>query len=302
MVCIEKLVAYLGPEGTYSGKAAKIFAEKIGGRITPCGSLEEVAEKVSQNVWGIFPYYSQLEGWVSDSLKLINDNQFQIIDAHRVPVKPSVGIYPGTDDRQQKNVYSHRKALALCNEWLNKNYPGTRRVAVESTGAGAERVLRECSGLALADIEALHMRGLDVVHREIATSFTDFYIVTPECGEAPRGEGEYRTAIMITPRIGEVSKTGVMQYVINLFGIHNRPIIKSISVPRSQEPTEPDAQSFFFEFEGHISDEATRKLLSDLPRSSLIEMVKLLGSYPRLSMHSGVMFQAVKTEIPPGLQ
>jgi prephenate dehydratase len=302
MVCIEKIVAYLGPEGTYSGKAARIFAEKICARMAACGSLEEVASKVSQNVWGIFPYYSQLEGWVSDSLKIIHENQFQIIDAHRVPVKPSVGIYPGTNAKEQVTAYSHRKALALCSAWLTENYPLLKhRIPVKSTAAAAERVSKEHSGLAIADIEALHICGLDVVNNEIATSFTDFYVATPEYGEIPKGEGDYRTAIMITPRAGEVGKTGVMQYIVNLFGIHNRPIIKSISVPRSYALNEPDAQTFFFEFEGHTSDEATRKLISQLPLSSLIDEVKVLGSYPKLTMHTGIL-TAVKAEIPKELR
>ncbi len=301
MVCKETSVAYLGPEGTYSGKAAKIVAAQTGARLIPCGSIEEVASTVSVNTQGIFPYYSQLEGWVSESLSLIHENQFQIIDAHRVPVKPSVGKYPGTDDKAQKHVYSHRKALALCSDWLNTKYPGIIRVPVESTGAAPDRVLQEHSGLALADIEALHRCGLDVVHREIVTSFTDFYVVTPVYTDIPNLGGEYRTAIVITPRLGEASKTGVMQYVINLFGVHDRPIIKSISMPRSHDPLEPDAQVFFFEFEGHKSDKATNALLEALPTSRLIEEVKVLGTYPRLTMHSGIL-PPVKAKIPEGLQ
>ena len=300
MVSKENLVAYLGPEGTYSGKAAKIVAAETGARILPCGSLEEVASNVAFNIQGIFPYYSALEGWVQESLSLIHENQFQIVNAHRVPVKPSVGIYPGTDDKVQKHVYSHRKALALCSDWLNKNYPNIARVPVESTGAAAERVLKELSGLALADIEALHRCGLDVVHREIVTSFTDFYVVAPENTDVPRLGCEYRTAIVITPRLGEASKTGVMQYIINLFGVHDRPIIKSVSMPRSHEPLEPDAQVFFFEFEGHKSDKGTEAFLAELPRSRLIEEVKVLGTYPRLTMHSG-MLAPIKTEIPKDL-
>ncbi len=301
MVCKETGIAYLGPEGTYSGKAAKIVAAQTGARIIPCGSLEEVASTISVNTQGIFPYYSQLEGWVSDSLSLIHENQFQIIDAHRVPVKPSVGIYAGTNDKVQKHVYSHRKALALCTEWLNKNYPNTARISVESTGAAADRVLKEQSGLALADIEALHRCGLDIVHREIVTSFTDFYVATPMHTDIPNMGGEYRTAIVITPRIGEASKTGVMQYVVNLFGVHDRPIIKSISMPRAHEPLEPDAQVFFFEFEGHKNDKATKALLEALPTSRLIEEVKVLGTYPRLTMHTGIL-TAVKTEIPKDIR
>lgn len=297
----EKYVAYLGPEGTYSGKAAKIVAAQTGAKLIPYGSIEEVANKVSVNTLGIFPYYSALEGWVSESLSLINDNQFQIIDAHRVPVKPSVGKYPGTDDKAQKRVYSHRKALALCSDWLNRNYPGISRVPVESTGAGADRVSKEHSGLALADIEALHLCVLDVVHREIVTSFTDFYVATPVYTDIPNLGGGYRTAIVIIPRIGEASKTGVMQYVVNLFGVHDRPIIKSISMPRPRESFEPEAQVFFFEFEGHKDDQGSKALLEALPLSKLIEEVKVLGTYPRLAMHSGIL-TPIKTEIPPDIQ
>ena len=141
-------VSYLGPEKTYSNKAAEMLAKNS--ELVSLVSLEAVARSVDLSTLGVMAYYNYLEGLVQECLDLIYENNLKIIGAHRLPIVLSLGL-----NRDTSRVFSHPKALAQCSEYLWKHYPETKQIPTTSTTAGAKKALEE-GGMAIASLDALN--------------------------------------------------------------------------------------------------------------------------------------------------
>ncbi len=180
------IISYLGPRKTHSEKAAQAFAVKIKGNVelVPHASLDAVAGSLVRGDadLAVMAYYNSLGGVVEDSAALIDWNNLIIAGVRRIHIEHSLGAYPGSSDCSM--VYSHRKALAQCSDYLSENYPWSMQIAVPSTSAGAVKVKGEMSGLAVAHVDALCENGLEIIARDISNkahgkkNFTDFYLLS----------------------------------------------------------------------------------------------------------------------------
>ncbi len=292
-------LSYLGPENTYSEKAAKLLVEKLddGVELIPLPTIEAVARSLSvdskiHTEFAVLPYYNYLEGLVQESIDLIYENQLYLISSQRVAVEWALG---GSENNSSNFVYSHPKALAQCSDYLWTHFPNHREIAVASTAEGAAKVKKEKSGMAISSAEALNSYGLKIIGNDIGnkrhgrTNFTDFYLITTN-DEFYEPAEQFFTMIAITPqfdRSGLLAEilSQIAYYDLNNAKIHSRPAIDDVST------TDVEPQMFYLEIMCHKSNpdfirciDAIRYRLT--PRGKNIEVVKVLGSYPRPSLGS----------------
>ncbi len=288
-----KKIAYLGPENTYTEKAAKELAGKIveGTELVGMVSIEVVAKSVAlQEVdFGVMAYYNYLRGLVQESLDLIYENDLRIIDMQRLPVVLSIGMHE--ENQNMEEIYSHPKALAQCSEWLWSNYRESRQIPASSTAGAVRKVAEEKSGLAIANSDALNGSNLEVIAEDIGNrkndkrNFTDFYLVSHEDGQEEDKSKVYFTMVAITPH---TDKPGLLSEILqqvsyhglNNAKIHSRPALDDVLVGGLE------AQMFYLEIMRHKDDEDFSRCVDSLrykltPKGKSNETVRVLGSYEK---------------------
>jgi prephenate dehydratase len=277
-------IAYLGPKGTYSEKAAAILGEKLPkSNITvPKTSLETVAKTVAtgETELGVMAYYNQREGLVQECLDLIYEYELSIIGMHRLPVVFTLGGFPGDA------VYSHPKALAQCSEYLQRYYPDLPHVTTTSTAEAVRMVKTKGSGLVIAGRDTIIGYELDVLADDIGNrrhgkvNFTDFYLVSKTNGASLETGKNYLTMIAVTPHFDEPGLLAnilsqVAYYGLNNAKIHSRPALDEVHI--GIEP-----QMFYLEIMAHQeSDDFKRCVESLRHKLKSKNTVRVLGSYER---------------------
>lgn len=282
-------IAYLGPKGTYSEKAARL-ASKNGEEILPKQTIQAVVRSLMDGEAGIcvMPYYNSIVGYVQTHLDLIYTNRIQIIGIKRVPIEFCAGGYPG--NRDYGEIYSHPKGLQQCTKYIEENYPESRLVEVNSTSEGAEKVRRQKSGIAICSIDALREgKELEVIARDIgdipgARNYTDFYVVAKEDIGYQDPTLDYLSMIAVTPhldRIGLLSDVlmQIRYYGLNMTDIHSRPALDDVRLDNNSSP-----KMFYIEIEGHKDSEKLVRAIDAIkwvltPAGKNIEVVMVLGSY-----------------------
>src|SRR3546814_3243767 len=132
-------VADLGPSGSYSGQAAfEHFGHAV--RPLPCPAFEGVFRPVDagQADVGMVPVENSTEGAVNRNLDLLLNTPLKILGERSLDIRHCLMTQSGSMDGVT-TVAAHPQALAQCQAWLNRHYPGLDRVA-EASNSEAARV------------------------------------------------------------------------------------------------------------------------------------------------------------------
>ncbi|MDK2791065.1 MAG: prephenate dehydratase [Methanothermococcus sp.] len=149
---MKKMIYTLGPKGSYSEKAAKIFSSLIhkkqdefqntpiseqDGDIIYCGSIYEVFECVekNKNTYGVVPSENSIEGSVTLTQDLLLEFPVKIVGEVDITINHCLIGY--NKDRIKK-VLSHPQALAQCRKYIKKH--GWEVQAVSSTAKAVKTV------------------------------------------------------------------------------------------------------------------------------------------------------------------
>lgn len=266
------VLAYLGPEGTFTHQAALDVARE-GDELIALRTAPEVVHAVEAGAAeaGVVAFENSLQGPVSENLDEILAGRRCLLAGERV-LAVSFALFrsPG-DATPLTGVSSHPFGLLQCSEFIAEHRLQTRdapstaaacRELAESPrpgwGAIGPRIAGERAGLALA------ADGIEDGER----AETRFVVLRPTC---PPPSGRDRSAFALLPRSDEPgSLVRLMQEFsvrgINLTAIKSRPTKVSLG-----------EYVFFVECEGHIGDAVVRDAVLGLLR--LPGDVRFLGSY-----------------------
>jgi prephenate dehydratase len=276
-----ELVAYLGPQGTFTETAARLITgDDTSEHLVPCGDIGEVLRRVEEGqvARGVVPIENTLEGSVSATLDaLAFDTELLIHGELELPVTLVAAALPGTTLAQATAVHSHPVALAATRRWLSSVLPDAERVIAASTARAAQLIAAGEAGegthLAIVNPLAAQRYGLEVVARDIADragNSTRFVVVGTH---VPPPTGWDKTSLVV---FIETNRPGALLQLLEIFAERDLNMTKLESRPTKAELGE---YCFFVDIEGHLADERVGDALAAVKRTQ--RDVKVIGSYRR---------------------
>ncbi|HOO53139.1 MAG TPA: prephenate dehydratase [Methanothrix sp.] len=273
---MSRSIGVLGPEGTFSEKAARKYSP--GADLRYFRDFEEVIAAVEGGEVdiGVVPLENSLEGSVGMTLDALLCRDVKITGEINLRVRHCL-LGVGRSE-EVKVILSHPQALAQCRGYLKRRFPEAELRTTGSTSHAAKLAQEFSEMAAIADAEAAGRYGLSVIERDVQDSdqnVTRFVVVGREAPE-PTGRDKTSLAVYLERAepgslwevLGEFATRG-----INLTRIESRPSKRGLG-----------DYYFFIDLEGHVKDPQVEEALARIRERAA--MTKVLGSYPRTDLES----------------
>ena len=281
-------IAFLGPEGSYSHLAAKLFLKEEGGKAkqpnewdecVPFRNFPEVLAAVSAGRVdaAAIPIENSIQGGVSQNLDLLQDSEdlYAMKEAviridHRLVYKE------GTPLSQIGRVYSHRQALDQCAGFLSRELSFASLRETESTGFGLSRAMEDETGksAAIVGVHTENLRSGFVMGEESIAdeknNFTHFLLIKKgkECLPATSNKVFFSAVCPHKPGSLLALLALIAKSSINMTKIESRPV-----------KNRPGDYRFFIEADCDISSKEVKEMFAAIAENTL--EYKLLGAYNR---------------------
>jgi chorismate mutase/prephenate dehydratase len=256
-------IAFLGPEGTYSHRAALLLTAR---ERFPRRSIRAVFEAVLSGdcTSGVVPGENVFEGAVHETLDLLLVKPLVISGEMVLPIHHHLLGHRG---QPVQRVYSHPQALAQCAAWLDEHLPDALRVDCSST---AEAVILAERDPDSAAIGGATRPGVEVLASGLGLSEnqTRFFVVSRQ--PAPETGHDRALVAFLAPH-----RPGALFYCLRPFaerGINLRRL--------EHRPARAEAWTYHFiaEIEGHPDSPAVKQAFDALRQDATD--VRLLGAWP----------------------
>lgn len=257
------MIATLGPEGTYSHRAAL----KLGGEVVFYDGVHEIAEAVvaGEVECGVVPIENSIEGSVNATLDVLSDYDVFItreivVDVHHALLAAS---------QEFGEIVSHPQALAQCRSYLKQNYPDADLRSVSSTAQGVE-VARHEDVAAIAH-PSLAGSGVEVIAEDIQDKKANSTRFVRLDTEPLDGDGpDTKTTVILYP--GE-DRPGLLYDILGVFKERGINLTRIESRPSKRELGD-------YVFHIDFIDGDVNAVLEEL--DGVVEWVDYLGTYGRV--------------------
>lgn len=280
----KNIIAYLGPQGTYSHEAANAFKQKLENTgvpdcvLEPCASFTEVFDAVDRGrvEYGVVATENSIEGPVTATLdNFAFNSSAAIVGVHVVDINHCLIKNPTASLIDIDTIASHAQGIGQCRRFITSRFLNVRTVTTSSTAESVRLCMEKPNVAAIANEYAAELYGAEVVERDIADRFgnqTSFALIArPGQGVTLPGS-KMRTSVAL---FLQADRAGALQMILSEFAYANVNITMIQSRPTKQALGD---YMFFLDLEGSTSDPALQTALNCL-RLKLRE-VKILGSYP----------------------
>jgi prephenate dehydratase len=276
-----KVIGYLGPQGTFSEQAARLYqARLMDGQVLlqPFCSIMELilAADTGRIHQAVVPLENSLEGPVALTLDML---------AHEVDLKMAAEIIisvrhhllarKGTVLSDIDRVVSHPQALGQCRAFLQTRLPRAALVTASSTAEAAKAVADSGSKwAAIGNAAAAAVYKLGILASDIQdnrANATRFCVLGKEDCREPTGDD--KTSIVFSPR---QNRPGVLYEQLAEFAGRGLDLTRIESRPAKSVLGE---YLFFVDIAGHKTAPDTAAAIAAVAASS--SFFKVLGSYPR---------------------
>ena len=264
-------VAFLGPEGTFSGILTR---ERFGARPghVACPTIEAVFDRVlsGDSPAGLVPVENSSGGTVYDTIDLFIRHAGSIFIREELSLNIRIALL-GRPGLRLKTVYSHFTQIKHHADWLKVAHPKAKLVPVSSTAVAAQKAADHPASAALASPGTAAMYGLEVLEfpkggEEV--NVTNFFTIARTPGRVRR---EDRTALVATLR----NECGSLHKFLGPFAREKVSLSRIVSRP---VPGQPQTYVFYVEIEGGRSSEPVVKALD---RAAVIARTLVtLGTFP----------------------
>ncbi|SFU27734.1 chorismate mutase /prephenate dehydratase [Nitrosomonas eutropha] len=265
------VVAYLGPQGTFSEEAV---TKRFGSAVTsiPCSSIDDIFRKVESGAanYGVVPVENSTEGAVGRTMDLLLLTPLKICGELQLPIHQCL-MAQHVDLASIRRVYSHPQSFAQCQAWLNENLTAADRINAASNADAARQVAADSSAAAIAGKKAAEVFGLKICATNIEDNpnNTTRFLVVGMQEVAPSGKDKTSLAMATYNRPGSVHEllAPFAQHRVSMTRLESRPSRASLW-----------EYVFFTDIEGHQEDENVARALQMLRDNATF--LKVFGSYP----------------------
>lgn len=266
-----KRVAYLGPEGTFSGILCR---RRFGATapLTPCETIDAVFEQVVEggSQLGLVPVENSSGGTVHDTIDLLVRHRGTVFIREELALDIRIALL-GHKGSRPRTVYSHFTQITHHRERLAATLPGTRLVPVASTAEAAIRASKSPTAAALSSPGAARIYGLDILEPPTpdgGVNVTHFFVIGREPACPPRAN---RTAL-----IAELPNLcGSLHRFLGPFDRKKVSLTRIVSRP---VPGKPQTYVFYVEIEGSPADAGVADALRLAGKRAV--SIGLLGTFP----------------------
>lgn len=273
-------IGFLGPEGTFSQRAALMYTAENCAELVALSSIRETLQAVQQGELdlAVIPFENSLEGSVNVVLDILAwEVDLLIIDELILPISQTLMITPGARWQDITDVYTHPQSAGQCRLFLENQLPWAKVHLTNSNSEGANQAKqRGSSAGAIGPEQAAEIFGLEVVLRDIQdmdNNFTRFVVVGKNSAQAVAGKS--KTSIVFTTE----HKPGSLSCILNIFNLWDINMSKIESRPARGKL---GRYIFFIDIEGHMADPDVQDALTMVKRKTTF--YKFLGSYPRVEL------------------
>jgi chorismate mutase/prephenate dehydratase len=267
-------VGFLGPEGTFTQAAVlKHFGHSV--RALPLPTIDEVFHEVEAGAadFGVVPIENSTEGTVNYTLDRFLTSPLHICG--EVELRIHQHLMGRMDNLERiERVCSHQQSLAQCRGWLDEHLPEAERLQVASNAEAARRARDEKGTAAIAGEAAAEVYGLNLLATEIedhADNTTRFLVVGRKLLSA---SGRDKTTLLVST--GHTDSPGALYRLLEPFAKNKISLTRIESRPSRRRKWD---YVFFFDVEGHASDQHVARALQQLKRRA--SLFRVLGSYPQ---------------------
>lgn len=289
------IIGIMGPKGSYSEKAAKVWAQKTGIRDVKIKYFVDIEDAFLAVLEGkadisIVPVENSIEGSVGITLDLLLEQEILIIG--EIVVRIEHCLLSKGEPAKIKVILSHPQGLAQCRHFLKKHFPEAELRSTGSTSHAA-RLAGELEEMAaIASPEAAECYGLKVLLSNVQDqkeNYTRFIVLSSKKSELevqsksktkPVYENEsekyrrksYRTSLIVYL---EKDRPGALYEILEAFAKREINLTKIESRPSKKELGD---YYFYIDLEGNASDTLIKDALDDI--KAKVDTLKVLGSYP----------------------
>lgn len=273
---IDKILGYLGPEGTFSHEAALEFDKDKQYNYRAYASFRDaiIAVKNNEIHAAIVPIENSLEGAVNATLDVLAQEEGLLISAEYVlPVKLHLMAKPGTRLEDIKEILSYSQPLGQCRGYLNTNFAGVPQIEKSSTSKAAAKVASGVPGsAAIASGSAAQAYGLDILDSNIQdadNNHTRFVMVSKQYAPPT---GRDKTSIVFSTQ----NTPGSLYRILDIFSLWDINMTRIESRPTKNLLGQ---YVFFIDIDGHIEEQDVADALKMIQRKT--SFYRFLGSYPK---------------------
>ncbi|MDI9395687.1 MAG: prephenate dehydratase [Euryarchaeota archaeon] len=313
------IIGVIGPEGSYSEKAAKLWALKNGLLDTDYRYFADIEDAFLAAVKGkadisVIPVENSIEGSVGVTLDLLFESEAVIIGELVVKIEHCLLSKGGPE--KIRVILSHPQGLAQCRRFLKKHFPEAELRSTGSTSHAARLAGEFEEMAAIASPEAAERYGLKILLSNVQDrkeNHTRFLVIrgkekilSKKAAENAKVDSELcfnsctcaGYGVQSGPGSGKEKanlspcKTSLIVYLENdrpgalyeLLGAFAKRGINLTKIESRPSKKELGDYYFFIDFEGHTSDALIKDALEDIKSKtgtkSKTYTLKVLGSYP----------------------
>jgi len=275
-----KKVGYLGPEGTFSEEAGKLYQKSLKEKValvpfeTLYAALVAAEKKRVDEI--IVPIENSIDGTIGIVTDMLaKDVNLKIKKEIILPVYQYLLARKGVKLKDITAVISHAQPLGQCKDFLRSKIPNAKLHVASSTSEAARQISKSFSPFAAIGPLALSkLYGLNVIAKKINPKDNKTRFVVLSKADSKR-TGKDKTSIVFSlpkDRPGGLYEV-LLEFAkrkINLTKIESRPAKKALG-----------DYYFFLDLQGHKEDPDVLSALNAV--KSKVAFYKLLGSYPRVA-------------------
>jgi len=268
----EKRVAFLGPRGTFSDQAAKLYFSEAEADFIIAKKISDVFRQViSEEVdYGVVPVENSTQGSVPITLDLLLESDLKVVGEIVLRIKHNLITLNEIPLSEIQIILSKDQALGQCRRFIEENLPNAELIETKSTARAVEMLSKYNSAAAIGTDLAAEIYHRTILSKGIEDSrnnFTRFFVIGHE-ETSPTGND--KTSIVFSVK----HVPGALLSALKAFSSRDINLTKLESRPSRLTPWE---YYFYTDFEGHVLEDRVKEALKELKNSTLY--IKILGSY-----------------------
>lgn len=265
-------IAYLGPAGTFSEAAARLFGNTQD-RYEPFASTDQVLEAVETGsaTHAVLPIENSAEGSVDHTLDLLLETTKQISAEVVLRIHHQL-LSRETTLTTIREVIAHPQALGQCRHWLDSHLPEATQSVAQSNTQGAVIASEKDGVAAIASMEAGAIYRLNTLAKNIEDNKNNVtrFIILSETSQPPTKNDRTSLVCSVANHAGSLYE---------LLGIFARAHINMTRLESRPSNNGLWDFNFFIDIDGHASENKIAAALDEV--RAMASFMRVIGSYPK---------------------